>query len=71
MARPWSAEAYEVPAAQLAQIAQEMVLIAQPRLVLRDHGGAVAVAADPVRIAPFAAAADEDGVHLGIAAVLV
>jgi hypothetical protein len=55
------AEANEVAPAQLVERAQQMVLIREPAFVLRDDGGAIAVWADPERIAPFAAAADIDG----------
>jgi hypothetical protein len=38
-----------------------MVLIREPAFVLRNDGGPIAVGANPKRIAPFAAAADEHG----------
>jgi hypothetical protein len=54
-------KADEVMAAQFVQRTQQMILIAQPALVFRDDGRAVAVRAYPERIAPFAAAADVEG----------
>jgi hypothetical protein len=48
-------------AAQFVQRTQQMMLIAQPALVFRDDGRAVAVRTYPERIAPFAATADVDG----------
>jgi hypothetical protein len=44
------AEADEVMAAQFVQCAQQMMLIAQPALVFRDDGRAVAVRAYPERL---------------------
>src|SRR5574337_950331 len=58
MARKRRAETDEVATAQLVEHAQQMVLIREPAFVLRDHGGPIAVGANPKRIAPFAAAAD-------------
>jgi hypothetical protein len=55
------AKADEVMAAQFVQRTQQMMLIAQPALVFRDDGRAVAVRTYPERIAPFAATADVDG----------
>ena len=55
------AEADEVVPAQFVECTQQMMLIAQPALMLGDDGRTVAVRADPERIAPFAAAADVDG----------
>jgi hypothetical protein len=56
------AEADKVMAAQFVQCAQQMMLIAQPSFVFCDNDRTVAVSADPKRIAPFAAAADVDGI---------
>ena len=61
MARERRAETDEVATAQLVERAQQMVLICEPAFVLRDDGGAIAVGANPKRIAPFVAAADIDG----------
>jgi hypothetical protein len=52
------AEAHEIASAQFIERAQQMVLVCQPSFVLGDDGRAIAVAANPERIAPFAAAAD-------------
>ncbi len=57
------AEADEVAAAQLVERPQEVMLVAQPALVLRNDGGAVAIRADAERISPFATAADIDGLN--------
>ena len=61
VARPGRAEADEIAAAQLIERAQELILIGEPALIFCDDGRAVAVRADPERIAPFAAATDIDG----------
>ena len=50
------AEAHEIASVQLIERTQQMVLVRQPSLAFGDDGSAVAVAADPERIAPFAAA---------------
>lgn len=47
--------------AQFVEPTQQMVLIAQPALMLANYGRAVTVRPDPERIAPFAAAADVNG----------
>jgi hypothetical protein len=60
VAGPRRAEADKIGAAKLVECAQEMMLIGEPALVLRDHRDAVAVWADPERIAPFRAATDVD-----------
>jgi hypothetical protein len=46
---------------KLIERVQEMMLIGEPALVLCDDRDAVAVRAEPERIAPFAAAANVDG----------
>jgi hypothetical protein len=48
--------------AQFVERTQQVVLGGQPPLVFRDDGRAVAVRADPERIAPSAAATDVNGV---------
>jgi len=55
------AEADEIVPAQFVKFTQQMVLIAQPALMLGNDGRTIAVRADPERIAPFAPAADVDG----------
>ena len=55
------AKARKILAAQFVQRAQKIVPIAQPCGVAGNHRRAVAVGADPKRIAPLAAAADIDG----------
>ena len=55
------AEADEIATAQFVERTQKIMLIAQPALVFRDHGRAVAVRANPERVAPLAATADVDG----------
>ena len=47
------------------------MLVGEPALVLRDDGGAVAVGADPERIAPFLAAPDIDGARRHACVMLV
>ncbi len=64
------AEADEIAAAKLVERAQQMMLIREPAFVLRDDG-AIAVGADPERIASFAAATDVDGVRRHACVVLV
>jgi hypothetical protein len=56
---------------QLIERTQQMVLVRQPSLVLGDVGRAVAIAADPERITPFAAAPDVDGACRNSRAMLV
>jgi hypothetical protein len=65
------AEADEIMAAQFVERTQQMMLIAQPALILCDNTLAFAVGADPEWIAPFAAAADvdSDSGNAGIALV--
>ena len=53
VARPRCAEADEIASAKFVERAQEMMLVGEPALVLRDDGGAVAVGADAERIAPL------------------
>lgn len=71
MARGWSAKANQVAIAQLVQVAQEVVLIAQPGLVQGQDRGPVAVPADHERVSPFRAPADVDGALGYLAAVVV
>jgi len=47
------------------------MLAGEPALVLRDDGGAVAVRADPERIAPLRAAPDIDGARRDACVMLV
>src|SRR5690348_14160148 len=54
-------KAHEIASAQFVERTQQIVLVRQPSLILGDDGCAIAVAADPERIAPFAAAPDIDG----------
>jgi len=61
VARLRRAEADEIATAKFVERAQELMLIGEPALIFRDDRRAVAVRADPERIAPFAAAADIDG----------
>ena len=56
MARLRRAEADEIATAKFVERAQELMLIGEPALIFRDDRRAVAVRADPERIAPFAAA---------------
>jgi hypothetical protein len=65
------AKAHEIASAQLIERTQQMVLVRQPSLVLGDDGRAVAIAADPERITPFAAAPDVDGAWRNARAMLV
>src|SRR6516162_1695623 len=65
------AEAQQVVAAQFIERAQQMVLIAQPPFRRDEDGCAIAVDADPKRIAPFAAASDVDSIGVVSARVLV
>jgi hypothetical protein len=62
------AEADEIATAQFVERTQKIMLIAQPALVFRDHCRAIAVRANPERIAPLASTADVDGAcgHAGI-----
>ncbi len=71
MAGARRAEAHELASAQFIERTQQMVLVRQPSLVLGDDGRAVAVAADPERIAPFAAAPDVDGACRNAGVMLV
>jgi hypothetical protein len=58
-------------AAELVERAQELMLIGKPALVLCDYRDAVAVGADPERIAPPAAATDVDGARRHACMMLV
>jgi hypothetical protein len=64
MARERGAEADELMITQLAECTEQMMLIAQPAIAFTYDGGTSAVRAHPERIAPFAAAADVDGLGL-------
>jgi hypothetical protein len=54
------AEAQQILAAKLVEIAQKVMLIAQSARVFGNDGRTIALDADPKRVAPFAAAADVD-----------
>jgi hypothetical protein len=57
---PWHASGAQNVAVQFVERTQQMMLTAQPALILCDDARAFAVGADPEWIAPFAAAADVD-----------
>jgi hypothetical protein len=71
MAGERRAPANEITAAQLVERTKQVMLVRQPALVLRDDAGAVAVAADPERIAPLAAAPNLDGARRHARVMLV
>lgn len=53
MAERWRTEADQVPALQLVEFPQEMMLVGKPTLVFRYDTGPVSVTTDDERIAPL------------------